>query len=207
MNLRDLLVAFWLLTMLGPAAQAADRLFPFEENNRWGYRDEQGTVVIEPEFVIAYEFSPEGIAAVATNKEWLYIDTRGDIIIKPFIFDNAPDPFSEGLARFTEAGKFGFFDRRGDVIIEPRFELARPFVEGRAAICIGCKIERQGEHDVVVGGNWGYIDHAGRIVISVIYDDAGGFESGKAKVRRGGAWLYIDRGGKIVAWSDPMAAD
>lgn len=170
----------------------------YGDGERWGYKDEKGNVVIEPKFVIADEFSPEGMAAVATEKEWLYIDTTGAVVIRPFIFDNGPDYFSEGLARFTEDGKFGFFDRSGKVVIGPRFDFAFPFSEGLAAVCAGCREEREGEHARMTGGKWGYIDKSGEIAIPLEFSDARGFEGGRARVKLDGNWVTIDTEGSLV---------
>ena len=48
------------------------------------------------------------------------------------------------------------------------------------------------------GGKWGYIDETGRVVISYMYEDAGGFSEGLAAVKKGGKWGYIDKTGRLV---------
>ena len=86
---------------------------------------------------------------------WAYIDRRGSGLISRFIFDNGPDYFHEGLARFTVDSKFGFFDRRGRVVIKPTYAFAEHFSEGRAAVCEGCRKVVHGEHWTMEGGKWG----------------------------------------------------
>ena len=115
---------------------------PFEEGDLWGYRDAGGRTVIDARYHVAGEFLPEGIAAVANAEGWAYIDTTGAVIVRPYLFDNGPDEFCEGLARFQEEGRFGFFDRAGRVFIEPRFDWVEPFHDGEARYGTGCASSR-----------------------------------------------------------------
>jgi len=137
---------------------------PFEQDGQWGYRDAQGKVVVAPRYLIADEFSPEGIAAVADEKGWAYIDRTGKVLVHPFLFDNGPDEFHEGLARCVEDGKVGFFDKHGRIVIPPRFSFAEPFSGGRAKVCFDCVKVSDGEHSRYEGKRWGWIDRKGREV-------------------------------------------
>jgi hypothetical protein len=177
---------------------AQERLTPFEEGEKWGYRDASGKVAISPHFSVANDFSPEGIAAVVDETGWVFIDAQGNILIRPFIVDNGPDYFQEGLARFVACGKFGFFNPRGQVVIQPHFDFALPFSEGLAAYCIGCLMKREGEHNFVEGGRWGYMDRKGKTVIGARFEAAENFASGKARVKIEGQWMAIDKKGKSV---------
>ena len=86
---------------------------------------------------------------------------NGETVIRPFVVDNGPDYFKEGLAPFRIDNKFGFFDRKGKIIIRSQFDFAFPFHEGLAAICVGCKEGPEGEYHSVKGGTWGYINRGG----------------------------------------------
>jgi hypothetical protein len=192
------LLFFLLLSFMSSDGRAQERLIPFEKEGKWGYRDGQGKVIIQPTFIMADNFSSGGIAAVVDDSGWAYINKRGNIVIRPFIFDNGPDYFEEGLARFTEHEKFGFFDTTGKIVIKPQFEFASPFHEELAAICIGCKSKVQGEHRFMEGGKWGYIDRKGEIIIPPAFESAGLFDNGKAQVRLNGKLINIDNKGKII---------
>ena len=171
-------------------------LVPFENDGRWGYRDDGGNVVIAPQYQVAQEFTSGGIAAVVDGQGWAYIDRSGRVVVRPLAVDNGPDDFREGLARFRGSGKVGFFDRRGRVAIRPAYAFAMPFFDGRAAVCNGCVEAAEGEHHVVRGGKWGFIDRRGRLVIPLAFAEAGSFENGRARVRSGAVWRYIGRDGK-----------
>ena len=189
---------FMFAGFAGQASAGEARLTPFEADGKWGYKDVQGKVVIEPRFVLAQEFSPRGIAAVVDETGWAYIDARGNAVIRPWVVDNGPDYFSEGMARFTVNRKFGFFDESGKVIIKPRFDFAFPFSERRAAVCEGCREEAAGEHRVVTGGKWGFINQKGAIVVPLKFERAENFQVGKARVKLGGQWRYVDGKGKLI---------
>ena len=183
----------------GNPAGAQTKLVAFEdEQGNWGYKDASGRVVIKPQFTLADDFHPEGIAAVVDGRGWAYINEKGKVVIRPFIFDNGPDYFREGLARFEVDGKFGFFDRKGKVVIPPRFDFALPFQEGLSAVCMGCKKEKHEEHDFWAGGKYGYINRKGEIVIGIRLEEAMPFEKGTAEVKLNGKPALIDKHGHIL---------
>lgn len=193
--LLGLMVWFSMGTVLAMATP-----FPFENpvTHLWGYRNANGFVIIKPRFTVAQDFSAQGLAAVADESGWKVIDRKGKVLIRPFLLDNGPDPFQEGLARFTKGGKFGFFDERGKIVIAPRFDFAAPFSEGRAAFCRGCRDVADGEHRALEGGSWGFLDKMGRTVISPRFQKAGSFEQGKARVMLNGHWITINRQGEPI---------
>lgn len=188
-----------LMIILGRSAtQAQIKLITFQENEKWGFKDEKGTVMIKTQFIIAHNFLSTGIVAVVDSIGWAYINTEGNVVIRPFIYDNGPDYFSEGFARFTSDDKFGFFDETGQIIIEPQFDFVFPFSEGLSAICMGCKKRKEDEHRVVEGGKWGYIDTQGEVIIDVKFEHAKSFERGRARVMMNGQWMTIDKKGNTV---------
>lgn len=136
---------------------------PIEKDGLWGYQDQSGQDVLPPKYFVAYPFLETGIAAVADEQGWVYINAQGTELIRPFIFDNGPDAFSEGMARFEREGKFGYFNRQGTIVIAPRFDFAHSFQNGRAAICLGCRRVPDGEHFRIEGGEWHWIDRQGQI--------------------------------------------
>ena len=100
---------------------------------------------------IVGDFNEYGIAAVAGASGWAYVDTLGQVVVVPFVFDNGPDPFVEGLARYVESGKMGFFDERGQRLIIAQYDFAQSFSRGLAAVCVGCRRENDGEHYRYIG--------------------------------------------------------
>lgn len=77
---------------------------------------------------------------------------------------------------------------RSVLVIEPKFEVAKRFSEGLAA--------------VRVEGKFGYIDRSGAIVIEPQFEQAGKFDQGLAVAGSEGAFGIIDRSGDYVV--DPL---
>lgn len=139
-------------------------LKPLKINEKYGYIDHQGKLVIQAQFDMAYKFS-EGLAGVMVNSKFGYIDQKGKMVI-PLQFDDI-GAFSEELAavmvfyeqlRFgvveKNYPKWGYINKTGAWIIQPSFEMAYSFKNGQAKIRIGNE-ER-------------YIDNMGRLINSSI---------------------------------------
>lgn len=136
---------------------------PFEgDDGRFRFRNDEEETLVPARFYVADCFLETGIAAVADEVGWAYIDLSGNVVLRPYVFDNGPDQFVDGLARFVKDRKMGFFDIRGRVTIGAQFEFVEPFANGRAKFCSGCAKNYAGEHWTVTGGVWGVIDRQGR---------------------------------------------
>jgi len=149
---------------------------------------------------IVGEFNEYGIAAVAGASGWAYVDTLGRTVVVPFPYDNGPDPFVEGLARYVESGRMGFFDERGQRLVAASYDFAQPFSQGLAAVCRGCRRQADGEHYRYVGGQWGYIDGLGSEVVPLRYEAAESFVGGRARVQEGGVWTAIEVPNNLPRW-------
>lgn len=181
-------------------------LFVVIVNDKRGYIDRAGKIIIEPQFAGADYFS-EGLAVVATDDNGYaegYINETGEIVIRPQ-FDKAV-AFSEGLAlvgfdlskREVKVGgqtyytrsihpayKWGYIDKTGKYIVEPMYSMAFDFAEGLAAV-------------KKPGGNFGFIDKTGRMVIPAQFAYAGSFSGGLACVWINGKYGFIDKSGGVV---------
>jgi hypothetical protein len=188
----------YLIINAAPVAAQEQALIPFEHDEKWGYKNKNGNVVIESVYFLADSFNTHGIAAVVDDSGWVYINKKGISILRPFIYDNGPDYFSEGLARYVSDNNIGFFDEKGSIIIPARFSFVLPFSEEMAAFCEGCKEIKDGEHSRMVGGKWGYIDKSGKVVVNAIYNRVGKFEGSKARVEDESGSYYIDKKGNRV---------
>jgi hypothetical protein len=129
-----------------------------------------GTLSIDPAHFEVLSFS-NGLASILTSDGWYYV--RADGRNAPVVsYDNGPDYFSEGLARTIRSGKIGFIDPSLSEIIQPSWDFAFPFNEGRAVVCQGCQSRptADGEHFEMLGGTWGYINHAGEVIVPVKFE-------------------------------------
>ncbi|AZA76997.1 WG repeat-containing protein [Chryseobacterium sp. G0186] len=101
-----------------------------------------------------------------TENTWGYVyDRKGNFLYTPFLYDNGPDYFCEGLRRFVKNGKIGFADRNGKTVIEPKHDFVSPFNFGYASFCDGCSWEKtEEEHRRIVGGTWKVMNVKGETV-------------------------------------------
>ena len=173
-------------------------LYPVEIDEKWGYFDQNGKVVIDPIYFMALPFNTSGIAAVVDDSGWVYINSDGLKLLRPFIVDNGPDYFVEGLARFVKKDGIGFFDQSGKVVIPAQFKFVQPFSEGLAGFCNDCRQIKEGEYHRISAGKWGYIDRWGNVVIAAKYDLIQPFLNGKAEVKVNKLRYQIDRKGQKI---------
>lgn len=83
---------------------------------QYGFRSDEGDVVIDPRFQNAWYFS-DGLARVMIDSLWGFIDRSGEIVIEPR-YDLAWD-FQNGLALVMVDGKYGYIDRQGSFVWRP----------------------------------------------------------------------------------------
>lgn len=127
------------------------------ETGRMGFIDPTGHFAINPRYLPpengalpndpermslvlheGYRFS-DGLAAVRTPKEWIYINRNDSVVIQGLGIRSARR-FREGLAavymRNDETGRYawGYIDKRGQVVIAPQFLLPSEFNNGYAVV-------------------------------------------------------------------------
>ncbi|WP_414751880.1 WG repeat-containing protein [Anabaena sp. CCY 9910] len=184
-------------------------------NDKYGYIDQMGRVVIPPQFNYAADFSEE-LAMVKIGNKVGYINKTGQLVIPPQ-FDVAWS-FSEELAVVKIDDKFGYIDKTGQLVIPPQFDKTLSFRESLATVKVSnkyCYINKSGqiiielEFDeawsfyeglarIKMGDKFGYIGKSGQPVISPQFDGAWGFSEELAMVKIGEKFGYIDKTGNLV---------
>lgn len=149
-------------------------------NGKFGFVDESGKVVINPQFEYARPFH-ESYAAVCQNKKWGFIDKSGKIVINPQ-FEGVMD-FHKGKASFYNGKQCGFIDSKGSYIINPQFDYAMSISEGMAS--------------VYSGKLFGYIDENGKIMINPQFEEALSFKNNLALIKQSDKYGFINKEGKI----------
>ena len=100
----------------------------------------------------------------------------------------------EGLATYTQKGRFGYVDKNGKLVIPIQYDSAEPFAHGRAIVS--------------KRGSYGIINKRGKAVVPLFYDYAEGYQEGWAQVFQGRTVAFIDYNGKkklIIANRCPSA--
>lgn len=174
-------------------------LYSIFDNDRWGFINKEGQIVINPQFDYVENYVSDGLILARVGEKVGYIDaTTGTFVINPQ-FDGA-NTFSEGLAgvgvvvetthdfwsgKDEKIVKWGFIDRTGTFVINPQFDNVGYFFNGLAV--------------VIVDDRWGYIDKTGKYVINPQFMLADNFGADIAPVaidqHRFG---FIDKTGKFV---------
>ena len=182
-------------------SQKNNDLFTINENGKWGYIDQTGKVVIEPQFDEAADYS-EGLARVKVGVFYGFIDYSGKFVIEPqFTWVKS---FSEGLAAEHSGEKWGFIDKTGKLVIPRLFEEVKDFSDGLAPVEVYSKeglVHPQSGSKF--GSLWGYIDKVGNIAIQPQFIQAFPFKNGVARFWRGpfasgDGYGIIDKSGKQI---------
>lgn len=169
-------------------------LIPYLSGDKWGYLDDEGNIVINPQFAVAHVFI-DGVALVqSAENKYGFIGLDGKYLINATY--KAASPFSEGLACVVpEDGKPQFIDDKGNVkftVNEARY--CGVFSEGLAAVGVEGK----------EGIKWGYINKEGKMVVNPQFDAVGPFTEGLAGVAKTNKekgevlWGFIDHKGAII---------
>ncbi len=132
---------------------------------QYGYMDETGKIVIEPQFETdalninyeSYSRAPlfhNGLAWVLVNygtttQKYGFIDLSGTLAI-PAVYDVAYS-FVQGTAWVCYEGKWGVIDTEGNWVTEPKYDVAKNCLDTLVPVCIEEK--------------WGFADRKGKLVI------------------------------------------
>jgi hypothetical protein len=167
----------FLIFILPQVLQGEKKKFlSFESNGLYGFKDKLGKVIIKPQFDFANDFTNESIAFVVSKGKWICIDTKNNILLHPYVFDNGPDYYSEGLARYKENNKIGFFNKYCKSVIPANFDFADPFENGYAVVNNECESTPEGEHIKIICRKVGLINQKGKIVVPIEYESIINFD-------------------------------
>lgn len=169
-----------------------DGLAPILVDNKWGFIDTQGNLVIEPKFkafVNNYGASPsfsEGLTSIIDPETDLvgFIDKKGETAIKPQFYSALK--FCEDVAFVRTQDDHAIIDKTGKI-------LAQKFV----AINGYYSSFNNGRAIVQKLFSFGYINKEGKFVIEPVYQDARDFSEGLAAVKKDEKWGFIDNDGNI----------
>ncbi len=116
----------------------SQNLFLYLENDKWGYINIDGEVVIKAKYLRANNFK-NGIAKVLIAEEkGAYIDSTGKKLIHYFPYYDTDEKhyYSEDLIAIpNKKGYFGFKNLKNKWVIPPKYYQVNNFSEGLAAVC------------------------------------------------------------------------
>lgn len=162
-------------------------------NNKVGFIDTSGKVVIPAKFANAYEFS-EGLAAARVNGTFGFINTKGNFVIKPKY--DFVQGFRNGAAIVYLNGKTGLLYKNGKDILYNNYSLIKFVSDTKAFVTTHSK-------------KMGMINTDGSLVIDTLYDYVAGIYSGlivgdiETRSASGKEWIksdvtVLDTAGNII---------
>ncbi|WP_248928508.1 WG repeat-containing protein [Paenibacillus hamazuiensis] len=154
-----------------------------KKNNKWGFIDIRGKIIIEPLYDRVRDFKG-GIAIVQKDGKYGILDKKGNLIAD--IQYDEIEGYSEGLALFKKNGKLGFLDEHGHEVIhtELSYNLSS-FSEGLAAF--------------KTNSETGYMDKSGEVVLTLSNSFfVHSFKDGVAQISDGRKIGLIDTSGNVI---------
>jgi hypothetical protein len=177
------------------------QLYPVYLDEKWGFIDYAGQMMIEPRFDDLVSNFSEGLCNVFVGNpkteegKWGFIDETGKYVIEP-MYDDAWE-FHEGLAAVEEGIYYGYIDTSGNWVIDPQYVMSFGFSEGLAMVWVD-----EGQIVDDVNEDVGFIDKTGTMVIGPSFTWASDFHEGLASVQVGKQDKlyegYIDKTGKFI---------
>ena len=177
--MKRILLAIALMPIISFSQEKEVLIYFKSKDSLFGIKDQAGNIIIPAQFRIFSDRKDGDVVEGETilfdgekkDKKWAtntwgYVyDRKGNFLYTPFLYDNGPDYFSEGVRRFVENGKMGFVDRNGRTIIPPKHDFVSFFTFGYAEFCDGCQWKKDSEgHKTFVGGKWGVMNFKGEMV-------------------------------------------
>ena len=147
-------------------------------DNKWGYIDKQGTVIIPANFDEAKLFTDE-LAPVAVGNKWGLINKMGVFVLEPCFEEMRADG---ELFIALSNDKWGWADVEGNWVIPASFDNVLPFNGADIA-------------PVMINGKWAYVNKSGKIVIKRQFDEAYPFVEDLALVKIGDYYGFINNRG------------
>ncbi|MFZ5554229.1 MAG: WG repeat-containing protein [Bacteroidota bacterium] len=157
-----------LLFILISANVFSQDIFPYRKNHLWGYADENGKIIIEPQFKEAGYFGNDGRARVKNDSSAAIINKKGEMVV-PFGYKSVFH-FAEGLAAVCKGGeinwmqgeivggKWGYVNEKGEEVVPFIYDRAYSFENGFAFVQKGGN-----------WGNWGVIDKTGKEILPFVF--------------------------------------
>lgn len=123
MNMAKIILMICFI-LAGTAVHAQLTPFYSVTDDKYGYKDGGGKIVVEPRYDLAYPFT-EGLAAVRLAGKYGYLNESGKEIVSPkydFTWH-----FIGGFATVKLGDKFGFIDKTGKEVTQLIYEEANNY--------------------------------------------------------------------------------
>jgi len=195
-------------------------LYRIQVGGKCGFINENGQLVIEPQFDNAYWRFGDSVCFAEIGERKGLINVNVDFVAE---LDNSVSwvqYFKNGVARFYATnGKVGVINKSGEIILPAEYKnIERDgdygfivtdtmenmgYVDNNGHFVVSCKYDavngfNNGLMLVATSDKCGYVDTTGAWVIDTVFNDARSFGDGLARVRVNDKWRFIDCNGDIV---------
>jgi hypothetical protein len=162
----------------------SEDLAPFESDDKFGFLDTNGKVVIKAQYESVGYFK-NGIAwAKTTDGKVGYMDKTGAWVIEPQFTVGGNFDSESGMARIKTGSEWGYVNKEGNVLRVKESTVWEDFADGLA----------MGKKD----GLFGYFNNKGEWIIKPQFDGGRDFKNGYAAAKKGKLWGMIDKSGNWV---------
>ncbi len=181
-----------------------------KDKKKWGFINDSGKFIVEPEYDFINEFNKNGVAvaAVETNEEEDYlfvqkynyrinlVDRTGNIVAGPFYTTNIYSRNEEFLFFNTKESKSVVLDNGGNIVFESEYDV---YDYANGMFCF----KQNSMSDTL----YGYMNDKGEVVIPAIYKHCYPFVGDKACVQLDyRKHAIIDKEGKVLEEIDQYIA-
>ena len=161
--------------------------FKDSKSGKWGFKNNDGEVVVPPTWRHAYYKFDEGMCAVANDEKKIgFVDETGKLIIPcQYIWHSI---FSEGLVKVEDAvtHKMGYINKSGKTVIPFMYKKGGDFKDGIVNVMDD-------------NGKWGIINRNGETIIPFLYGNAlNEWEHKVLLFVKNGLQVFKNRHGEII---------
>lgn len=193
-------------------SENSDPYYRFVKDDKAGFIDQSGKVVIEPTLWLSGNYQDGVINGLLRVDYEKYINLKTDEELSEEYYELNTQIF-DGLSVKRFENKYGYIDRKGETIIKPKFVYAKNFSNGLAPVVVDgpCLYDSKSPcstgADILPYGTasqtnetckFNFINKQGKIISSQTFLDIGDFSEGLAPVKTSSGWGYIDRKGNLV---------
>jgi len=127
-----------------------------------------GILFVPKKYWMHPAFNRYGLSALTIESFGrVYINRSGRVVVRDVGFmDNGPDEFHHGLVRINRDGMWGYADASGRIVVPVKYSCATNLEDIGPLVCVGCRIEQQGEYHACLDGNWFQTDSHGHLTPS-----------------------------------------
>jgi hypothetical protein len=171
-------IALLLLLISNTCPAQTEPLFPIVQDDKVGYINQKGEIIIAPAFFNGNPFS-DGLASVRKNGHYGYINQTGHFVIQPE-YDQASD-FNNGFALAYKNEKPFIIDKSGKPALPDVFTAIR-FIDKNRAV-VSTATNKEGLMDMT----------SKKLIIDTLYSSLDHFKHGLAIATK---WLPDSKGKK-----------